>query len=80
MLTLTVTYVILTNMVAASAFKLRDERVRIEELLLQNKKAETALANRETISRLEEEARRIGLVPIGRVKFVESSEGTVVLK
>lgn len=73
-------YIVLVNMVAAKGFKLRDQRARIEELMLQNKKAETELANRESIARLEEEARRMGLVPIGRVKYVEPVSGAVVRK
>ncbi len=73
-------YIVLTNFTAAAGFKLRDERARIEELLLQNKKAETELANRESIVRLEEEARRIGLVPIGRVKYIELPGNSVALK
>lgn len=80
LLALSVAYIVLSNMSAASSFKLRDQRARIEELNLQNKKSETELANRESIARLEEEARRIGLVPIGRVKYLESAGHTVALK
>lgn len=80
LLALSVAYIVLSNMSAASSFKLRDQRARIEELNLQNKKSETELANRESIARLEEEARRIGLVPIGRVKYIESADHTVALK
>ncbi|MBI2099054.1 hypothetical protein HYT45_01405 [Candidatus Uhrbacteria bacterium] len=79
-LALSAGYIVLSNVVAAANFKLRDERVHIEELLLQNKKAESELANRESIARLEEEARRIGLVPIGRVEYVEPGGGPVALK
>ena len=66
-----IAYIVITNMAAASTFKLNDQRKHIDELNLQNKKYEAELADRESISRLEEEARRIGLVPIGRVKYIE---------
>lgn len=80
LLALSLAYIVMSNMSAASGFKLRDERARIDALNLQNKKSETELANRESIARLEEEARRIGLVPIGRVKYLKSAVNTVALK
>ncbi len=80
LLILSVSYIVLSNMTAASGFKLRDQQKRIEELTLQNKKSEAELAGRESISRLEEEARRIGLVPIGRVKYLGSPDETVAVK
>lgn len=80
LLMLSLAYIVMSNMSSASSFKLRDARARIDELNLQNKKSETELANRESIARLEEEARRIGLVPIGRVKYIESAGNTVALK
>ncbi len=79
LLVLSIAYIVVSNMTAASTFKLNDQRKRIDELNLQNKKYETELANRESISRLEEEARRIGLVPIGRVKYIETP-GDVAIK
>lgn len=72
LLAFSVAYIVLSNMSAAATFRLNDQRKRIDELNLQNKKYEAELANRESISRLEEEARRIGLVPIGRVMYIES--------
>lgn len=76
---LSVAYIVVSNLTAASTFKLNDQRKRIDELNLQNKKYEAELANRESISRLEEEARRIGLIPIGRVKYIETP-GNVAVK
>lgn len=72
-------YIVLTNMSAASTFKLNDQRKKVEELSLKNKKIENELANQESISRLEEEARLMGLVPIGRVKYIETP-GDVAVK
>lgn len=79
LLALSAAYIVLTNMSAASTFKLTDQRKKVEELTLKNKKIETELANQESISRLEEEARLMGLVPIGRVKYIETP-GDVAVK
>jgi len=79
LLAISAAYIVLSNMAAASTFELNDQRKKVEELGLKNKKIETELANQESISRLEEEARLMGLVPIGRVKYIETP-GDVAVK